>query len=425
MAGQHAKLSASACERWSSCPGSIRMIAGLPGTSSVYAAEGTAAHTLAEQCVNNGRDAAEYVDRVVDVEGQKFTVDEEMAEAVQVYLDYVRADLIRDGVEWEVEARLDNLQNLHPDLGGTADFSAYDPATKHLTVVDYKHGRGVAVDAEHNLQELTYALGVATRYHNRGLAGVKLVIVQPRCPHPVGRIRAWDIDAVTLLEFSADLVDAAKKTEAPDAPLSAGEHCKFCPAAGFCPALRDRALQSAMADFANDGSPILPDPVKFKPEQLSSALREVDLVEDWCRRVRELGHHEAEAGRCPPGFKLVGTRPTRKWKDEQAARDYLAMSLEVEPEHMLTEPNFRSPAQMESVLKEHYGLKGKKAGEAIVSQVIKSSSGTVLAPADDPREAVRPEAANEFSVVTDEQDMLAIPAFLRRSAQSGPQKADS
>ena len=38
----HAILGASSSHRWLACPGSIRLSAGMPGTSSVYADEGTA-----------------------------------------------------------------------------------------------------------------------------------------------------------------------------------------------------------------------------------------------------------------------------------------------------------------------------------------------------------------------------------------------
>ena len=50
MPSSHARLSASAAERWMHCPGSITLTERLqlPNTGSVYADEGTMAHSVAE-----------------------------------------------------------------------------------------------------------------------------------------------------------------------------------------------------------------------------------------------------------------------------------------------------------------------------------------------------------------------------------------
>ena len=53
----HAKLSPSSAYRWIACPGSIRLSAGIPDTSSVFAEEGTAAHELCELCLRDRTDA--------------------------------------------------------------------------------------------------------------------------------------------------------------------------------------------------------------------------------------------------------------------------------------------------------------------------------------------------------------------------------
>ncbi len=44
----HARLSPSAAERWMTCPGSVKLSEGREDKGSAYAAEGTAAHELAE-----------------------------------------------------------------------------------------------------------------------------------------------------------------------------------------------------------------------------------------------------------------------------------------------------------------------------------------------------------------------------------------
>ncbi|MBF0421092.1 MAG: DUF2800 domain-containing protein [Magnetococcales bacterium] len=148
-------------------------------------------------------------------------------------------------------------------------------------------------------------------------------MVQPRCHHPDGPVRRWRIDAVSLLEWSADLVDAARRTSAEDAPLNTGSHCKFCPAAGVCPALRDHALELAKIEFNQVDQRVPVAPESLSPEMLARVLKQAAIVEDWIRRVQEFAHFEAEAGRIPLGFKLVPKRATRKWRDDAEVEQLL------------------------------------------------------------------------------------------------------
>lgn len=390
MPGLHAKLSASAAPQWVNCPGRPRMVAGLPETTSRYAAEGTAAHSLGEMALREGRDAAEFIDRTFSVGEYDFAVDEDMAEAVQVYVELVRL-YKEQGYEMQLETRLDALQKLHPDMGGTTDASGYCAEKRRLVVIDYKHGRGHAVEVKNNLQELIYVIGnVLGAYADVPLEEIELVIVQPRCGHPEGPVRRWTLTPADLLDWMADLRAAAKATEDPDAPLVAGEHCKFCPAAGFCPALKQTALASAQADFTARGEVVLTEPQRYKPEEFAALLGQIDAIEDWCRRVREFAHHEAEAGRIPPGYKLVASRPTRMWRDEAEAKRFMLLyGCDKDDLYEVKEPKFKSPAQMEKLV-------GKAKKDDLKHLWQSVSSGTVLAPLDDKRPAVTTEASREF-----------------------------
>ena len=218
----HSPLGGSIAHRWINCPGSVAACRGIEDRESVYAAEGTAAHTLAALCLDQGQDADYFAGQFVNAHGlcgeadgaKSFVINDDMIEAVQVYLDEVNK-LIDIDNECEVEVRFD-LTDVHEDMYGTADISIYKPAAKHLITIDYKHGRGVPVEVKDNNQGLFYALGAALRYHNRGLKKITIGIVQPRCPHPDGPVRTWDVDPVHLLEWAADLRRAAERTEDPD-----------------------------------------------------------------------------------------------------------------------------------------------------------------------------------------------------------------
>jgi hypothetical protein len=387
----HAKLSPSSAHRWFACAGSVRMSEGMPNESGVFAAEGTAAHGLAAYCLEHGFDAVRFLDGVSgpdgpveDAEADKetlFDIDDEMVDAVQTYLDVCREFM---GPEWEfyIEQRLD-LRQVHPDVYGTGDFGAYHVPSKKLVNIDYKHGKGVPVDVAENEQLLTYGLGSAFRYHNRGISDIDLYVVQPRCPHPDGPVRKASYDSVELLEFQAHLAAAARATEAPDAPLVAGDHCRFCPAAGVCPALREKATALAETEFESEVA-------AMPPEKVGEILKQASLLKDWIKRVEAFAQSEAQHGRLPTGFKLVAKRATRKWKSQEVAKTYLESVLELDAEQIFSEPKMKSPAQIEAVI----GKKRKAEIEGLYESI---SSGANLVPEEDPRPELRPDAEKEFA----------------------------
>jgi hypothetical protein len=60
-----------------------------------------------------------------------------------------------------------DLSWLHEGMFGSNDFYRYKHETKTLTVYDYKHGRGVIVEAEWNPQLMLYAVGALKNISDR------------------------------------------------------------------------------------------------------------------------------------------------------------------------------------------------------------------------------------------------------------------
>lgn len=387
----HSKIGASGMYRWSQCPGSVALSAGLPDSSSSYAREGTAAHELAEAALTGSLQAPSFVGLRIGTKKDGFDVTEEMAEAVQVYLDAVR----ECPGELLIEHKFD-LSAVHPGLFGTADAVVLDRERKRLHVFDYKHGAGVAVAVENNPQLLYYALGaLLTVGKNAPVKTVEIVIVQPRCDHPDGPVRRWEIEAVDLIDFASDLVKFAKATEEKDAPLNPGHWCKFCKAVAICPRLKKDALDM----FDKVGVP-----EEGKPYDLAAvaeALRKFPAIEAWIAGVREFAYAAADRGEEVPGFKLVDKQARRQWVGED--REVAAMIKTNFPavmEESLTTVKMKGLTDVENIIAITTGMKKKDVGPALATFGItkKESSGTTLVPVEDKRPAVTGKTtADDFS----------------------------
>lgn len=390
MAGTHARKAPSAAKRWMNCPGSIAASDGIPERSSVFADEGTAAHALAEHCGVHGYNADRFVEQWIDLDGKLYDdrpddvdgvyeVTEEMVWSVQLYLDTVRHS-VKPGDDFGFEAKV----HLNDEIHGTTDGWAYDPKTQHLAVFDLKYGRGVLVEVADNPQAIIYAIGKARALQNRGIRTVEIVIVQPRAKHADGPVRRATYDAGQLLDWWADIEAAAAACDEPDAPRKAGDWCKFCPVEGVCPARKSYALDAARLEFM-EGE--LTDPTTYDPTELAETLSKLDRLEGWAKAVRDFALAEAKDRRVPPGWKLVPTRATRKWKNPDEAVEFLTDIYGMDKADVYLS-KLKSPAQVEKVI-------GKKNVKDIAGLYEHKSSGVVLAPLDDPRPTVA-DAASEF-----------------------------
>lgn len=392
---KHAKLGASSAHRWMACPGSVALCEKVPNYSSPAADEGTDAHQLAEICLKSDTDANEHIDEVME---KGNVVDEDMADAVQLYLNTVRDDL-KPGDELMIEHKF-NLAKLHPDMFGTNDACIYQRDEKLLRVYDYKHGAGTAVEVDNNPQLLYYALGAAMA-ETRPLSEIELVIVQPRCPHPDGSVRRWRTDLMDLIDWSSDLLEAANRTKDPDAPLSTGEHCKFCAAAAICPKAYEEAINMAQEDFA----PLHDDTLQYDPKELADKLAKLDVIEQFCKNVRKFAYHEAVHGRTVPGFKLVEKQARRKFKSDVTV-DVLCTTFPYLDEDDVSETSIKAMGTVEKTIKAQFPGRKKEISARRQAEIdkfntlcVKESSGYTLVTEDDKREAVTVGPEQDFEVI--------------------------
>jgi hypothetical protein len=286
------------------CPGSVMAEDAMPQQTSVYAEEGTAAHELAEAILN----------------GRPYPAHEpETLAYVSVYTDFILAET-HDDDEYVVEARLD-LTHLADDMFGTLDFGRWRPKTGELLIVDLKYGKGKRVDVRANKQLMAYASGLM-RFFGCEPKVIRIVIVQPR--QEDDPIRQWTFDPLDLFDFETDVAKAASIAFGENPPFIPGEHCRWCRAAAVCPAMVQKARNIALDEFGG-GAPVLPEP-GMDPEELASLIGLAEQMKAWAEAVLDFALEEAQAGRTPPGYEYVPTRPTKKWKDEQDALNWLKSS---------------------------------------------------------------------------------------------------
>lgn len=249
----HALLGPSSRYRWNrhACPGSAKLEAQYEDKGNVYSREGTFYHTIGEQALDACLDAIDWAMLPVAAAiagGEEAPPTEEGLEAVQVYIDYVNGVLDEEAGWLWLEQRVE----IDTEHWGTADVIIYQPLSKTLHVIDYKHGSGVFVPVVNNKQAMSYAVGAAKRLRDLAEAGelmldgqpvepeineVMLTIVQPRNTGADDEpVRSWRADGSDLEEWAEDIHQDVLAALDPDAPVLPGKWCRFCKAERDCPA---------------------------------------------------------------------------------------------------------------------------------------------------------------------------------------------
>lgn len=432
----HSYWSASKFESLMLCPGKIVLEDGAPDNTNAYAAEGTAAHQVLTWALQEERPAAAYIGRQIHLDERgkpcepvdavyTYEVDDEMAEHVQVCIDYVvdlRGD---DGVVFaDIRVNYSSYLDVAEDTAwGTADVIVARGA--ELMVVDFKYGRGVEVDAESNPQMSLYGLGALQAY--QGLVAdferVRLAISQPRIKRApsewdcsVEELETWGRSTARSAVVSCKLAvefrnDTPVETELWEQTYlrPAEKACKFCKAKATCPALRDEVASTVSTLGATAASPdefaelemATTEALKHADEAwLSAALSKVDLIEDWCKSVRAETERRLLAGDQVPGWKLVaGKKGNRAWS-KPADVEALFKSMRLKESEMY---DFKliSPATAEKLAKAK--VIGPRQWPKVQEMITQSEGKAHVAPESDSRPAlVVTPVVDDFTDVTAE-----------------------
>ncbi len=374
---KHARLSPSSGDRWFACPGSISASDGIPNKTSVYAEEGTRAHTLLEMALRLECDPLELIDLEDEVQV-------EMAEGVSFVLDYTTQylNIVPGSVLYPETRCVWGRMWGREDLFGTADVTLVAPDV--VCMVDLKYGQGVVVEVEDNIQQMLYLLGIRAEHGPRPT--YQITIIQPRARHHQGPVRMITMTDTELMSFADRARAAVEAAERPKAPRAAGEHCRWCPAAGVCPTLADHSIRIAAHEFtladALAGDIMAVKPVEnLTTEQIASLLGRTEVIQAWITALKAEAFGRASRGEPVPGYKLVLGKSNRAWDNPAVAQEAL-LSLGV-PQDAVAPRTLVSPAQAEKVMVAH---KIPVKSRAVVTQhIVKPAGAPTLAAETDPR----------------------------------------
>lgn len=305
----HALLSASSAHRWLNCTPAPHLEAQYPDSESDAAAEGTAAHELAEYKLRNL--AGEHSELV----GESDWFNEEMDDYTDQYADHVMAELDRAQQDspaafLAIEQRLD-FSHLVPEGFGTGDALIVGDGT--MTIIDLKYGKGVEVSAENNPQMRLYALSALNQFGMiYNIQQVRMVIFQPR----LNNISVDEVTVDDLVTWADEVVKPrAKLAMAGEGELNPGTWCQFCRHAPNCPALATQHFDVLPAGN-KPLEPAAPNPDTLTDDQIAQILTHASAIKKWLTAVEKHALDQANNGHAYPGLKLVEGRSVRKYTDE-------------------------------------------------------------------------------------------------------------
>jgi hypothetical protein len=404
----HALLGASSAERWLHCTPSARLEEKLPDTQSVHARLGSLAHELAalrlQQSFQGGLSKRAYTaaknkllaaigPAALEVSLGKGQSPEDLDPETRQSREKAEAS----AVENAVGAYVDLVKDECAKYAGTpivyieqkVDFSRFVPegfgtcdcltvgrlpdGRWQMHVFDYKNGKGVPVEAEHNPQIMLYGLGALTMLSPiYPIAEVVLSICQPN----LNSQTHWTVSPDELEAWGVSIMPTAQQAFNGEGETREGDWCHFCRAATRCRRQAERF--TALEDFGyrtpTDSNEPLTD------EELGTVLTIGERLDRWLSKLREYVQEVLLNGGEVPGWKMVEGRAVRAFADQETAFG-LAKVAGVE-EALLYE---RRPISLTAL----EGLMGKKAfAETLESQITRNPGKPTLVPEKDPRPAM-------------------------------------
>ena len=386
MPESHALLGASNSKQWLNCPPSARLQEKIPNESSVYAEEGTFAHSVCEYKVRK------YLhERVKRPQSEEYDR-EEIEQITDVYTEFVISTI--EGM------KKNGCEPLTLVIGRNENGKGL------LHITDFKTGKGVFVDAEHNSQLMLYALGALHAYgYIYPIEVIRMTIVQPR----LDNISTFECTRAELEAWGESIRPIAKLAYEGGGEQKCGDWCRFCRAKPMCRACADEALALAKEEFLDldagaltpiraspeeESEPVFKQPGLISFHELEEILPTLNRISSWIESVFAFVSGEAINNGVPvKGYKVVEGRSKRVFTDLKAVVDTAMQN------------GFTDLYKKELIsLTEFEKLMGKKRFAELLGPYVSKPPGKLaLVPDSDPRPPVE-------RTESPEQEFSALPA---------------
>lgn len=382
--GEHALLSASGAHRWMVCTKSPRLEEYVQDETSVYASEGTLAHTLAEIKVAKEIGAIskqKFIKELKEIRSDSLYT-EEMDKATDIHKDFCierfhEAKAVSKDAVIMLEQRLD-FSPWVPRGFGTSDTTIISDKT--LEIIDLKYGKGIAVSAHENSQMKLYALGAINQFgFLYEIETIYMTICQPR----LDSISSFEMTVDDLLIWGDEVVKPkAELAFKGDGNFIAGDHCRFCKVKATCRARAEENTKLAVMDFQKP--PLLTD------EEVVEVLTSIDELISWAKSVQEYAQLMAiQENKQWPGMKLVEGRGVRKYLDEETV--VKALQESGCEEDVIYKKSLNTISALEKMF-------GKKTFDLLLGHLLTKTSGKAkLVPEDDKRPEMKASPEADFN----------------------------
>ena len=387
---QHALLGASSAKRWLKCPPSARLTESMHEEKSEYAEEGTLAHKLAELKLRD------YIIKLKPAEKKKALAvlkkdklwQDEMEWCTDMYLEHIQeCALSFSTAPYIIAEQQVDFSDFVPEGFGTADCIMLTPAT--LDVVDYKHGKGVAVDVTDNAQLKLYAWGAYKRYQllYPNIEIVTLHIVQPRN----GGCGTYQLHMTELRQWMQEYVKPrAELADKVQGEFCNGEWCRFCKVSATCRARGEANTACMKQSTYGQLPPTLSD------AEMGAILSDLEDVVAYHKKVKSYVEKQLLSGQPIEGWKLVAGRGKREWDNQLLA--FAEIQKAGIAEALLYEREPLTPPALETLL-------GKKQFAEVASEHVSKKEGSpTVAKESDPRPAWSSAGADFAGLIEKEEE---------------------
>ncbi len=394
----HARLSLSATDRWTNCPGSIPLCDNVPRPPSTPASDrGTHVHlgcsTYLEAFLNHkvtGADYAEAWEKLVP------EYEEKELENISGYVNTIWEQVMNRSVTnkaWGIEERFVFDDKLA--IFGTVDFWCIfldDKAKRVACIVDYKNGYHYVDEKSGQLKSYACAIRREIRAAGKECDLFRTCIYQPnssggecfRCAQFTNK--QLDAHEKRMCKAAHDIYVSQKPK------FKAGKWCKWCPAQAVCKAYNKEIEVRTQLQIA-DPNIVFPAPETLEDEKLVMLIQNKKALEAYLDACNAYALNRQLSGKKFAGLKAVLGSSKRGWIADESAVVEGLKALGVPEDKIYSKPKLKGITDIEKIVGKKKNSDGSGKLDALTK---KSEAKPCLVGIDDER----PEIVNGLDMLS-------------------------